>query len=91
MATDNLDCRSCRYFVGCECFDGQLCDQYETMYDISKQKGGQYFAHPKAHPEQPIKGSFGEKKHAAKFAAKLMGMSVKEFLSERRKNNGETA
>ena len=50
-------------------------------YTISKQKGGQYFAHPKAHPEQPIKGSFGEKKHAAKFAAKLMGISVKEFLS----------
>lgn len=33
-------------------------------------------------------GSFGEKKHAAKFAAKLMGMSVKEFLSERRKLHG---
>lgn len=53
-------------------------------YNISKQKGGQYFAHP----EQPIKGSFGEKKHAAKFAAKLMGMSGKEFLSERRKLHG---
>lgn len=60
-------------------------------YNISKQKGGQYFAHPEGHPEQPINGSFGEKKHAAKFAAKLMGMSVKEFLSERRKHNGETA
>ena len=60
-------------------------------YTISKQKGGQYFSHPEGHPEQPIKGSFGEKKHAAKFAAKLMGMSVKEFLSERRKHNGKTA
>ena len=59
-------------------------------YNISKQKGGQYFAHPEGNPEQPIKGSFGEKKHAAKFAAKLMGMSVKEFLSERRKLHGET-
>lgn len=59
-------------------------------YNISKQKGGQYFAHPEGHPEQPIKGSFGEKKHAAKFATKLMGMSVKEFLSERRKLHGET-
>ena len=59
-------------------------------YSVSKQKGGQYFAHLEGHPEQPIKGSFGEKKHAAKFAAKLMGMSVKEFLSERRKLHGET-
>ena len=59
-------------------------------YTISKQKSGQYFAHPEGHPEQSIKGSFGEKKHAAKFAAKLMGMSVKEFLSERRKLHGET-
>lgn len=57
-------------------------------YNISKQKGGQYFAHPEGHPEQPIKGSFGEKKHAAKFAVKLMGMSGKEFLSERRKLHG---
>lgn len=54
-------------------------------YSISKQKGGQYFAHSEGHPEQPIKGSFGEKKHAAKFAAKLMGISVKEFLSKRKK------
>ena len=54
-------------------------------YNISKQKGGQYFAHPEGHPEQPIKGSFGEKKHAAKFAAKFMGISVKEFLLKRKK------
>lgn len=59
-------------------------------YNISKQKGGQYFAHPEGHPEQPTKGSFGEKKHTAEFAAKLMGMSVKEFLSERRKLHGKT-
>ena len=54
------------------------------IYNISKQKGGQYFAHPEGHPEQPIKGSFGEKKYAAKFAAKLMGMSVKDFMSHRK-------
>ena len=68
----------------------RIARRYKVIYNISKQKGGQYFAHPEGHPEQPIKGSFGEKKHAAKFAAKLMGMSVKEFLSERRKLHGET-
>ena len=64
----------------------RIARRYKVIYNISKQKGGQYFAHP----EQPIKGSFGEKKHAAKFAAKFMGMSVKEFLSERRKLHGKT-
>lgn len=23
------DCRDCRYFVGCECFDGQTCDLFK--------------------------------------------------------------
>ena len=25
---DRKTCTSCRYFVGCECFDGKTCDQY---------------------------------------------------------------
>lgn len=25
---DDKRCTSCRYFVGCECFDGQVCEQY---------------------------------------------------------------
>ena len=31
-------------------------------YEVSKEKGGQYYAHPAGHPEQPIKGSYGDKK-----------------------------
>lgn len=23
------DCRDCRHFVGCECFSGSICDQFE--------------------------------------------------------------
>lgn len=23
------DCTTCRYFLGCECFDGKVCDLYE--------------------------------------------------------------
>lgn len=43
-------------------------------YDVSKEKGGQYYVHPAGRPEQPIKGSFGEKKKAIKIAARLCGM-----------------
>lgn len=28
------DCRDCRYFVGCECFSGMPCDQFEKTEDI---------------------------------------------------------
>lgn len=28
------DCRDCRYFVGCECFSGQMCDLFTEEKDI---------------------------------------------------------
>lgn len=30
------DCRDCRYFVGCECFSGKMCDMFteeKTVYE----------------------------------------------------------
>lgn len=26
--SNKKDCRDCRYFVGCECFDGETCDLF---------------------------------------------------------------
>lgn len=53
-------------------------------YEVSKEKGGQYYAHPAGHPEQPIKGSYGDKKKAIKFASRLCGVTVKEYIKERK-------
>ena len=53
-------------------------------YEVSKEKGGQYYAHPAGHPEQPIKGSCGDKKKSIKFASRLCGMTVKEYISARK-------
>lgn len=53
-------------------------------YEVSKEKGGQYYVHPAGHPELPIKGSFGEKKKAIKTAARLCGIETKEYLKERK-------
>lgn len=51
-------------------------------FDISKEKGGQWFCHKNG---QVVPGSYGDKKHAIKHAAKLNGMTTKEFLKERKK------
>ena len=51
-------------------------------FDISKEKGGQWFCH---HNGKVVPGSYGDKKHAIKHAAKLNGMTTKEFLKERKK------
>lgn len=51
-------------------------------FDISKEKGGQWFCHQNG---QVVPGSYGDKKHAIKYAAKLNGMTTKEFLKERKK------
>ena len=26
--TETKDCRTCKHFVGCECFDGKVCGEY---------------------------------------------------------------
>lgn len=57
-------------------------------YEVSKQKGGQYYCHPRGSPEKPVKGSFGDKKKAVKVAARLCGITTKEYIERRKKNNG---
>ena len=54
------------------------------IYSISKEKGGQWFCHP-VDSKEAVPGSFGDKKKAVKVAARLNGMTVKEFLKERKK------
>jgi hypothetical protein len=58
------------------------------IYSISKEKGGQWYCHP-VDSKEPVPGSFGDKKKAVKVAARLNGMTVKEFLKERKKNDKE--
>ena len=29
VITEGKKCTQCRYFVGCECFDGKVCDLFE--------------------------------------------------------------
>lgn len=48
-------------------------------YEVSKEKGGQYYAHPQGEPTNAVKGSFGDKKKAIKVAARLCGISAKEY------------
>ena len=50
-------------------------------FDISKEKGGQWFCHQNG---QVVSGSYGDKKHAIKIAARLNGMTTKEFLKKRK-------
>lgn len=57
-------------------------------YEVSKEKGGQYYAHPSGKPNQPIKGSFGEKRKAIRFAARLCRLTVKEYMKERGRKHG---
>ena len=55
-------------------------------YEVSKQKGGQYFCHPVGKPTAPVKGSFGDKRYAIKIAARLCGVTVKEFILGSKEN-----
>lgn len=54
------------------------------QFEVSKEQGGQYYAHPAGHPESPLKGTFGDKKTALKMAAKRCGMTLKEYLCARK-------
>lgn len=49
-------------------------------YEVSKQKGGQYFCHKAGDKSSPVKGSFGDKRYAMKIAARLCGVTVKEYI-----------
>lgn len=61
----------------------------ELTHLIAKEKGGRYYVHESATPKKPIPGSFGDKKHALRFAAKCMGISYKEYLKLRKENPSE--
>ena len=54
-------------------------------YEIAKQKGGQFYVHPWGVPSSPVKGSFGDKRHATKIAARLCGMTPAEYADARKK------
>lgn len=53
-------------------------------YIVKKEKGGQYFVHHNGYPDYPIPGSYGDKKHALKFAARRERMSLKEYMKARK-------
>jgi hypothetical protein len=53
-------------------------------YEVSKEKGGRYYVHPFGVPSDPVKGSHGEKKKAIRIAAKLCGMTAKEYIAIRK-------
>ena len=50
-------------------------------YDIQKEKGGQYFI---TKDGKPVPGSYGDKKKVIKQAARMNGMTTKDFLKERK-------
>lgn len=56
----------------------------ELKYLVSKEKGGRYYVHEAATPNKPLPGSFGDKKHALRFAAKREGISFKEYMKYRK-------
>lgn len=53
-------------------------------YTVSKEKGGKWYAHAADTPHFPISGSHGDKKHALKVAANLMGIPLKEYMKIRK-------
>lgn len=59
------------------------------QYEVRKEKGGRYYVCPEGHPEAPVKGSHGDKKKALKIAARLCGMTTKEYMKERKENSYE--
>lgn len=56
----------------------------KLTYVVSKEKGGQYYCHKVGFPYIPVMGSFGDKKHALKFAADSMGLPLKEYMKLRK-------
>lgn len=50
-------------------------------YEVAKEKGGQYYVHPWGCPSSAIKGSFGDKRKALKIAARMCGITVKEYMN----------
>lgn len=52
--------------------------------DVSKEKGGQWYAHPAGQKNAPIAASRGDKKKAMKYAANCMGISLKEYMKLRK-------
>lgn len=48
---DKKDCRECRHFVGCECFSGAPCDQFEETVLL---KGEDIVNHPKHYTDGKI-------------------------------------
>lgn len=53
-------------------------------YEVSKERGGQWYAHAAGEKNNPIPGSRGEKKKAMKYAADCMGVSLKEYMKLRK-------
>lgn len=53
----------------------------KVKYDIAKEKGGQWYCHD---GKVIVPGSYGDKKHAIKTAARLNGITTKEFLKKRK-------
>ena len=61
----------------------------KLKYDVSKERGGRYYAHPSGTPGEPVRGSFGEKRHAIKCAARLCGLTPQEYTKIRRSSDNE--
>lgn len=57
----------------------------EMTYTVSKEKGGQWYAHMVGYPHIPVFGSFGDKKKALHAAADQMGLPYKEYMDLRRR------
>ena len=55
----------------------------EITYEVSKEKGGQWYAH-KVGCKEAIPGSRGDKKPAMKVAATCMGITLKEYMKLRK-------
>lgn len=55
----------------------------EITYEVSKEKGGQWYAH-RTGSNEAIPGSRGDKKKALKAAAHCMGLSLKEYMKFRK-------
>ncbi len=55
----------------------------EITYEVSKEKGGQWYAH-RVGSKVAIPGSRGDKKTAMKVAANCMSISLKEYMKLRK-------
>jgi len=57
-------------------------------YAVMKEKGGQWFCY-NVSTKEPVPGSHGDKKKVLHKAAELNGMTLKQFLKERKKEGGD--